>query len=1150
MQIPLQFTVFPDQVGDVYVTEFKFVSDLPSEYTNLAWDFGDGNSEYNATTATHVYQYPGLYTVGLSAWTNSGSLITDSASLNVDYVLRDSLVFEKFSDSYYGTPGIRSPIAFTVNVISSKIDTPLALSFQSLNSKSVPHYSVPEKWSFITPTWRFTDAKTNKIIEEHLELDTVPIYKDSVQVAVSAQALFYYTDDMSSGGINSNNFCPLLLVVTLSTENFVYPPESLAYPYFSYSNSEVTRAVVDWQVTNVVPTELKITENFINNIYPVKWANVPIPIMITCKFDASGVPGMEHITTGVADVLSYPKTNALGEFSPVDVKIPGLSESLYVVGEDVMTGTYEQHSINPFTVNVSCNNHGRNVGDLIRVTITSGLGSSGYHFVTEATTHTFKYAASSPQITSGNILITSPLYFKAVDEYNNVASGYVFTTVTLLSSVETDLTLTASTVVMDDGSSDPIGVPIYTNVYVSHPEKSVINRIGTLPFPTVELPNGETEEAVYNCLKPTASTCANVEYFKSLGVIGDESLLLVPVPPLSVVNMVNYELSGTAAVYGMAFSPLQNKLYTCDSDQNTVSSFLGGKTLLSSVLIPGAATNDVMAPSYMSVDKFGNVWVSLYDNHKILKFDSNLNYLLSAIPTNTIPIDSYNAEEGSFFISPPVAETDKDSNVWSCYSHPASSALVKFSSTGTELVKATSLSVSSAPVYLAIDSGNNVWVACYKGNVVQKFSSNGTLMQTVTGFIHPTYVAVDRSDNVWITHGYDLCSVYNNTTNKLNTWKFSSKPISVTAVLSGYTATDIADAMDENEIWGGLATDVFDTVWAIDSENNTAFSFSPSNPATTYRTVSILPAADKAYITVSDNSYTSVVPAGASRSAQAAGDWTGNRWYQKYANIKPSGPIAGTSTPFKVYDLDNSYQLTKVNEEFDTAGYYKNLALPEILSQNTHLFDEFFSAVAGDGNPTKEDAGRVIYERIANFVAAHGDFETADVNQLVSFADQMAVETKTFGNNFPAEITRLLNICSIPRHLLRGIPNLEADVTNNVGPVLTETSTITANQYLFIKDRRYDTYQLLYVNALSGGVTSYPLSQIEAEGLRIPLVDNYYVFEYNNENSNGYVGNIINWDSDFTTFGYSLSTNEEWYGNDGIVETLFNILLTKRLFER
>jgi DNA helicase IV len=61
-------------------------------------------------------------------------------------------------------------------------------------------------------------------------------------------------------------------------------------------------------------------------------------------------------------------------------------------------------------------------------------------------------------------------------------------------------------------------------------------------------------------------------------------------------------------------------------------------------------------------------------------------------------------------------------------------------------------------------------------------------------------------------------------------------------------------------------------------------------------------------------------------------------------------------------------------------------------------------------------------------------------------------------------------------------------------------------------------------------------------------MDNYYFFEYDIENSNGYKSNIIDWDSPNTTINYNLSTNEQWYGDDQIVELYFNKLLTKRLF--
>ena len=610
------------------------------------------------------------------------------------------------------------------------------------------------------------------------------------------------------------------------------------------------------------------------------------------------------------------------------------------------------------------------------------------------------------------------------------------------------------------------------------------------------------------------------------------------VPTLQSTNLVNYTLSGTAAVYGMAFNPVKNRLYTCDVDQNILSSYFSGTTLLTSVQISSLIGSEALAPSYISVDQLSNIWISLFDNYKLLKFDSNLNYLLSAVPSNVDLSDG--------LTTPPIVETDMDSNVWACYSNHLSSSLVKFLSTGDELFKATALPSNSEPVSLAINATNGVWVACKYTNSIMHFDTNGTLVETVSGFLRPSYIAMDRSNNVWVAHGYNFCSVYNTTTTTISTWKVSTNPQEITTVTS-YTSADVAQSLEEDELWGGLATDVYDRVWIIDSLNNIVIAFSPFDP-TNFRMFDILPPADTKYVLLPGNNFVSNIPSDNVKSAQAGGDWTGNRWYQKYSGAYNSLAIEGISAPFQVYDIDDSFQLTKVNEEFDCANYFQSLALPEILSQNTKLFDEFFAAVVGDGNPTQESAGRVIYERIANFVSNRGDFETAEIDELLSIAESMAVDTKTFGSDFPVAVKRLLSIFSVPKQQLRGIPNLEADVENNIGPILTSTSLVTANKYYFAKDRRYDTYQLVYSN-LVNGLSVYPLSDIDVEGFRQPVTDNYYFFEYNEQNSNGYTGNLINWDSDFTTISYNLSTNEEWYGDNGLVETMFNNLLTKQLYE-
>lgn len=1053
MQIPTNFTVSPSsQQGDVYGTEFTFTAELPSEYNAFAWNFGDNVIEYNKNSVTHTYNYPGIYTIGLSAWTNYGLIYTDKATVNVDYVYRDAILFSHIPTAY-GTPGLKSTEPFTVSLTSAKIDQPLSVVFQSFNTKSVPHYAVPEKWNFLTPNWRFVDASTDQILDGPISISSVPIYKDSKVVAVKGEATFYYIDDLATG-LDPNNDCPLMLVATLSTERFSYPPESLIYPYSSYSNSEVTRAVIAWQINDVIPTKLKVTENFLNDIYPVKWTNVPIPVMITCEFDTAQVSGFDDNFT--TTVLSYPKTNELGALHNV-----------------VLTLSSDVH----------------------------GMLTRGIHF-----------SASNE------------LYFKATDEYNNTASGYVFTTITPLSVINSTIVVAVSTIASNQATEGPVtfgfpvGYPVYPEVYISHPSKSTINRINIVTYP---------------------KNCDNINYYKNLGVLTEGVASFITVPTLTSTDLVNYTLSGTSNVYGMAFNPFKNRLYTCDADQNFLTSYSSGTTRLTSIQLSSVVGSEILAPSYISVDRFSNIWISLFDDHKLLKFDSNLNYLLSAAPT----LSGGLTEE--YFISPPVVETDIDSNIWACYSAPLSSLLVKFDSNGTELFQASALPINSCPVSLAINATNGVWVACKNTDSLMLYTSGGTLVETVSGFIKPSYIAMDRSNNVWVAHGYDLCSVYNTTTSAISTWKISTNPQQIT-ILTEYTSADIVKAQQTDEIWGGLSVDVYDRVWVIDSNNNTAVVFGTGDP-TNFRMFDLVPPVDTNYVILPNTNYVSDIPSDNVRSAQAGGDWTGNRWYQKYSGSYGFLPVNGTSAPFKIYDIDNSFQIAKVNEEFDCANYFKSLALPEILSQNTVLFDEFFAAVVGDGNPTKESAGRVIYERIANFVSTHRDFETAENDQLLSIAKEMAVDTKTFGTGFPVAINRLLNIFSVPKNQLRGVPNLEADVMNNVGDVLTETSLITANQYYFVKDRRYDTYQLIYANTVNG-FTTYPLLSVEVEGFRTPIVDNYHFFEYNEQNSNGYTGNLINWDSLFTTVPYTLSTNEEWYGDGGLVETMFNNLLTKQLY--
>lgn len=1090
--IPTEFTISPGAQGDVYATEFVFETTLPQQFRNIKWDFGDGHVIYTGRKTTHRYNYPGIYTVRLSAWSVSERFAEDFGTLTVDYVYRDSITFTQLPRQT-SMPGLSTSEPFVLSVVSAKINEPISIVLQSIDSRSVPNnFVAEEQWRKIIPRWRFLDGETKQVLKDNLlDINTVPLYKNGTQVGVSGTASFYYIDDTTT--VTTQEGCPVYLVATLSTQNFLYPPESIRYPYHSYSNTDAVQIAAAWEINDCFPTELKVSQNFNEDVYSYKWANVPIPVMITCRFEPNTLSAFANIPgISATDVFGYPKSNAAGAAYELDLR---LSSNKVLIPRDA-------------------------------------------YRVEEA-----------------------PLYFKNRDEKNSNVAGYVFTTITPLSPinmVDATVVIAASTVITNytrvPGTFDfPLGYPLVATAFVSNPYRHAINRI-------------KINNSSYS------SECQTGLYFREKGALIEGYIETTLVDILSTNSTINYEVSGAAAVYGIAFQPIKNVLYACDADSDVLYSFSEGVNLLTSVNIsnfitPCADTNNV--PSYITIDGENNVWVSLYDNQRLVKFDSNLNFLASAIPSVTIsPLSSLDntaipemlKSNGNFLIAPPVVEADRENNVWACFAHPLSSMVVKFDSTGSELFKSSSLPISSVPVSIAIDVDNNVWIACYNSNeLIHLSGSNGALIKRVSDILRPSYIAVDRANNLWVCNGYNICSYVDSKTSAVSSWRFLDATIANKAPINRFTAGDIVrienysqtdreNILTENEIWSGLSVDVFGRIWLIDGMHNITIVFNPKVPKYS-QIITLRPPPNKNYVIIAPNGETSTeVEAENVRSAQAAGDWTGNKWYQKYVNASETKSIKGQSAPFNIYDINEDFKIAKVNEEFNMAEYLKSLAVPEILKQNTKFFDEFLTAVVGDGNVYKESVGRIVYEKIANFIASHADIDTVTIQKLLDFADQVSVPAKTFTEKAPPEMQRLLDMFSVPKHKLRGVVDFEADPESNVGPLITVTDTITQGQKIFVRDKKYpDRYYLIAVDYLEDGTSSYPLSQLKVPGFAEPLEDNYLFFEYN-ENAIGYQDNVINWESENTNLNYSLSSWDAWYGKDGLVELCFNSLLTRKLF--
>ena len=604
------------------------------------------------------------------------------------------------------------------------------------------------------------------------------------------------------------------------------------------------------------------------------------------------------------------------------------------------------------------------------------------------------------------------------------------------------------------------------------------------------------------------------------------------------------------------------------------------------------------SPAYVSLDKNYNIWVSLFNSVSVLKFDPDFNFLFSVVPSGikwptrswvnnptgidyqAVRFDEYtrmisNSSDDTvdlytdeFYLKPPVVETDKENNCWVTYANPLCSLLVKYSEQGNILAQ-VSLDRYTSPINVAINTDNNIWISNFHGSSYTYTSLSGSLqlyntntqqlIKTVRNISRPSYIALDRNNNVWFTHGLRRLGYYNTSTDTLCAWTVElSGGFSVFVLPSSFEANpETFDEFDnqEDEELGGLAVDVYDRVWILDSIQNFAYviSASPNFLSVPYRFFKIKPEVTlgqylnlqtgETYTESGDYYY---------KSAQATGDWTGNRWYQKYALVETISaiPLSGISSNFDILPFVNEHQVRRINETFNTAEYFKSLALPENLNSNTVLFDKFFPATVGTGLlSANEDPGQVVYERIANFILNHADIDTCNIDQLLSLAEQAAVAASDYAAVYPSDIKNMLDIASVPRAKLWGIKDEVPVINQSIGNEYnTQTDYLTAGTKIILKNKFDSSLSLLSVPPLSTGETIYPVYNFDGYGLLKPITVNYIFYRFEPTYTGKYIENLIDWNSPLTTQMNTMSTLNEWYGEGGSIESAFRYLLTKNLF--
>jgi hypothetical protein len=249
---------------------------------------------------------------------------------------------------------------------------------------------------------------------------------------------------------------------------------------------------------------------------------------------------------------------------------------------------------------------------------------------------------------------------------------------------------------------------------------------------------------------------------------------------------------------------------------------------------------------------------------------------------------------------------------------------------------------------------------------------------------------------------------------------------------------------------------------------------------------------------------------------------------------------------------------------------------------------------------TNMQLGRAVYEKISNFLINHQDIDEAGIKQLYSIARYLDVPIDNYNLRYPPAIEKLINLGSIKHSRLWGeIVKCNLNITNkrvcprcgyvhsNLGKKIEDTLTykVTAGQPIIVHNKEtIGTYAWTLVTVPSGVenngeiylpfdlneenissicepslndlnlINSYNISLLVKYNICEDGVDFYeYVDGYpflddcDNLDKHPQAIGHINWNDEWTSLNRNTSSLNDWFDNDGILNTLFEYTLLKGL---
>jgi len=626
-----------------------------------------------------------------------------------------------------------------------------------------------------------------------------------------------------------------------------------------------------------------------------------------------------------------------------------------------------------------------------------------------------------------------------------------------------------------------------------------------------------------------------------------------------------------------------DKIYRTDVDGNSISiidlkdmDYLDNSGALRSN-ISFLNHNNTASPMWSTTDRFGNLYVSLTDAISVIKinyetdtvsvvylppfssenlelFDidlyrekgKNISKISSGfIDTKTIEqkydirtiqkYPQYFGFVGENTIIPSCVDVDLDHNVYVAYTHPLSNFVCKYANNG-ELLDIIYFNYLEVPQEIIVDNTNNLWVGVENINEssflnydredyvyhINTETLEKTKIRGIEGF---GMMSIDAEQNLYVLHKTDTISKIDFTTKTKKDYIFSKGTIRYEYL------KDI----------GGIAVDSSGELWVVNNVDGKIYFADTKNMSTPLSALPSVKLKDFQLKTLQDLQSVYFV----------TGDWTGFRWINKFIKTENPQPrtIQGLSTYFDI--LEPKPAIAKKGENLDASLQFKSYVQQESLFDKRILLDDFIGQIIGK-NENIDEIGKIIYEKITNFVENNSDIDTCNIQQLISYAESTGVELNKYLYSYPPSVRRSLDLLSIGQKKIFGSPNvynrnfalssIRYLKNNNLGSEINIESGKFIAGYPIVTFELFSENFNLVTNTIVEGYKNgdiIPLSSVnynwgwglvtatkEQSGSEIKQYYKFYNYIPNKELD--IYDNMIDFDSDFTTITPQQTSFKDW----------------------